>query len=132
MCVDNGRVKKHELTISPRIPSRWIPDERVVACFNCAAMFTFFRRKHHCRSCGRIFCRPCSSYREVLPFSTRYTTPQRVCLSCFDRLRKTQQVAWLISALSVMPLTFIELFVVRLLDKEWNYAVNQLLGMYRG
>jgi len=132
MCVDNGRAKKHELTISPRIPSRWIPDERVVACFDCTASFTFFRRKHHCRSCGRVFCRPCSSHRGRMPFSMLYTTPQRVCLSCFDRLRKTQQVAWLISALSVMPLTFNELFMVRLLDKEWNYAVNQLLGMYRG
>lgn len=132
MCVDNSHSLVTPLTISPRLPSRWIPDERVSACFECTTIFSFFRRKHHCRSCGRVFCRTCSAQRECLPFSTLYRTAQRVCCSCAQRLRKTQQVAWLIHALSVMPLTFAELFQVRLLDKEWNCAVNLLLGMYRG
>lgn len=132
MYVDNSQNTKHELTISPRIPSRWIPDERVSRCFDCAETFSFFRRKHHCRSCGRVFCATCSSYRERMPFSTMYRTAQRLCLSCSLVQRKTRQVAWLISALSVMPLTFHQLFEVRLLNKEWNYAVNILLGVYRG
>jgi len=35
----------------------WMPDERVSQCFKCNKGFDLFKRRHHCRSCGRIFCR---------------------------------------------------------------------------
>lgn len=34
----------------------WIKDESSKECFDCQTIFTTFRRKHHCRICGSIFC----------------------------------------------------------------------------
>ncbi|KAI9319827.1 hypothetical protein BX666DRAFT_1916690 [Dichotomocladium elegans] len=39
----------------------WMPDEQCKECFDCNARFTLFRRKHHCRICGQIFCAKCAS-----------------------------------------------------------------------
>jgi hypothetical protein len=35
-------------------------DEGVRECYECRAPFTTFRRKHHCRVCGLIFCGQCA------------------------------------------------------------------------
>lgn len=123
MCVDRKDHQQRTLTIRSRRPVTWIPDERVTNCFECKTTFTFFRRKHHCRSCGRIFCNDCSSHRLV--------DRLRVCSACFVYGQKKTNVEWLLSALSVMPVTFLELFHLRLLDKHWNDGVNILLGIYR-
>ncbi|KAF4664474.1 1-phosphatidylinositol-3-phosphate 5-kinase [Perkinsus olseni] len=42
--------------------SLWMPDEKCTACFGCSRTFHAFRRKHHCRICGRIFCYRCSNH----------------------------------------------------------------------
>ena len=43
-------------------------DDRIVThCFKCGATFGLFLRKHHCRSCGRIFCHNCSQWTEDIP-----------------------------------------------------------------
>lgn len=34
----------------------WMPDEASKECTGCQSVFTAFRRKHHCRVCGQIFC----------------------------------------------------------------------------
>lgn len=40
----------------------WVPDEKAITCYNCQQQFsTLFLRKHHCRICGNIFCKVCSS-----------------------------------------------------------------------
>lgn len=131
MCVDHQHHAERTLTIRPRLPVTWIPDERVSACFNCGRTFSLFRRKHHCRSCGRIFCDTCSTHRERIPHHLS-EQPQRVCGSCQVLVRQVHQVEGLICMLANMPVTFSVLFQVRLLNKEWNYAVNTLLGLYRG
>ena len=40
--------------------SLWMPDETSTHCTACRAAFRVFRRKHHCRVCGQIFCSRCS------------------------------------------------------------------------
>lgn len=32
----------------------WMPDEQCRECFDCNAPFNIFRRKHHCRACGKL------------------------------------------------------------------------------
>ena len=38
---------------------RWVADSEVKACAACGSLFTQLRRKHHCRSCGHIYCSKC-------------------------------------------------------------------------
>uniref|UniRef100_A0A3P8UBW0 Lateral signaling target protein 2 homolog n=1 Tax=Amphiprion percula TaxID=161767 RepID=A0A3P8UBW0_AMPPE len=63
-------------------PPDWVPDEACNSCITCKAPFTVIRRKHHCRSCGKIFCSRCSSHSAPLP---RYgqVKPVRVCTHCY-------------------------------------------------
>lgn len=40
----------------------WVPDEKAQTCYNCQKQFSaIFLRKHHCRICGNVFCKDCSS-----------------------------------------------------------------------
>lgn len=39
----------------------WMRDENAKDCFHCGNAFSTFRRKHHCRTCGQIFCSNCTS-----------------------------------------------------------------------
>ncbi|XP_049880535.1 lateral signaling target protein 2 homolog [Pectinophora gossypiella] len=63
----------------------WVPDIAAPACMRCAAAFTAFRRRHHCRNCGKVFCASCSSNSLPLP---RYgqLKPVRVCEECFQSI----------------------------------------------
>ncbi|XP_040822044.1 lateral signaling target protein 2 homolog isoform X1 [Ochotona curzoniae] len=63
-------------------PPEWVPDEACGVCTACKAPFTVIRRRHHCRSCGKIFCSRCSSHSAPLP---RYgqVKPVRVCTHCY-------------------------------------------------
>ncbi|KAI1709126.1 FYVE zinc finger domain-containing protein [Ditylenchus destructor] len=63
--------------------SRWVPDERTSRCTACDVYFCLFRRRHHCRSCGRIFCSRCSEGRLPLP-ELGFIRPVRICDECFE------------------------------------------------
>ena len=90
----------------------WIPDKARSSCAKCgdpfrqiigmcdpfslshalfhllAHLHTLFLHagtgKHHCRSCGDIFCGKCSRRRLALP-SMKYVEPVRVCDDCFEK-----------------------------------------------
>lgn len=63
-------------------PPKWVPDEEVERCTACKTPFTFVRRRHHCRNCGKIFCQKCSSTTVPLPHYG-HQKPVRVCHRCF-------------------------------------------------
>lgn len=54
----------------PRIDISFCPqldsDAKYCANFFCHAPFSIFRRKHHCRKCGGVFCDDCASLRTEL------------------------------------------------------------------
>ncbi|XP_071560675.1 RUN and FYVE domain-containing protein 2 isoform X1 [Temnothorax nylanderi] len=58
----------------------WADDRTVTQCKGCSREFNMTRRKHHCRSCGNIFCNACSDNTTGLPNSTK---PVRVCDECY-------------------------------------------------
>ncbi len=37
----------------------WMPDGNCKECYECGDKFNTFRRRHHCRICGQIFCSRC-------------------------------------------------------------------------
>lgn len=60
----------------------WVPDEDARFCAACAEPFTLLRRRHHCRSCGAVFCAGCSASRSLLPPRMNREAPARTCAQC--------------------------------------------------
>lgn len=59
----------------------WMPDSKSKECYECCQKFTTFRRKHHCRLCGQIFCSKCCS--QVVPGKIIECTGNlKVCTYC--------------------------------------------------
>ncbi|KAM6116155.1 lateral signaling target protein 2 homolog [Pterocles gutturalis] len=91
--VDSPRVADCPLCSSPtdaaglrsagarRLPE-WVPDSTCSQCSACGSSFTLLRRRHHCRSCGKIFCARCSPHAAVLPHYGQ-PKPVRVCTHCY-------------------------------------------------
>ncbi|ALC49253.1 CG3632 [Drosophila busckii] len=63
----------------------WVPDHAVSRCSHCQIEFWLGRRKHHCRSCGEIFCADCSEFWAPLPFEKLFN-PVRLCGSCYTNV----------------------------------------------
>ena len=66
--------------------SGWTPDKMASECKKCNKEFSITRRKHHCRSCGQIFCNQCSDHVLPLPSDTaggQLGKPVRVCDICW-------------------------------------------------
>ena len=59
----NGTKMAQKDSMSSPDRKYWMPDEVATSCYECEAKFTTFRRRHHCRVCGQIFCsKCCNSY----------------------------------------------------------------------
>lgn len=73
-------------------PPAWIPDGKAPRCMSCKTAFTAFRRRHHCRNCGGVFCGVCSNASAPLP-KYGLTKAVRVCRECYVReVRQSQAV----------------------------------------
>lgn len=66
------------------LPPRWRLDSR---CNICQVKFTYFKNRHHCRSCGESVCSTHSNRRLPLKH-IGLQTPQRVCILCYDEMRE--------------------------------------------
>lgn len=62
--------------------SEWEPDNGR-ECSLCAANFTIFKRKHHCRFCGKLVCKDCSEHKAVPASGAK--REMRMCNSCKRR-----------------------------------------------
>jgi len=76
----------------------WMSDRSSKACYECEQLFTFFRRRHHCRSCGQIFCTNCcarlpqSFGGNKVDDSIGRLRKQLVCHTCHRQLREGLQM----------------------------------------
>ncbi|XP_063794947.1 zinc finger FYVE domain-containing protein 9 isoform X2 [Pseudophryne corroboree] len=68
----------------------WIPDSHAPNCMKCEARFTFTKRRHHCRACGKVFCATCCSLKCKLLYMDKKEA--RVCVTCHSVLINAQ--AW--------------------------------------
>ncbi|ULT83416.1 hypothetical protein L3Y34_012567 [Caenorhabditis briggsae] len=67
----------------------WMPDSTGRECYQCEERFTTFRRRHHCRLCGQIFCAKCCSS-HIDGAALGYMGELRLCDYC---ARKVQRLA---------------------------------------
>ncbi|XP_056671115.1 zinc finger FYVE domain-containing protein 9 isoform X2 [Monodelphis domestica] len=67
----------------------WVPDSQAPNCMKCEARFTFTKRRHHCRACGKVFCAACCSLKCKLLYMERKEA--RVCVICHSVLMNVAQ-----------------------------------------
>ncbi|RDB29600.1 1-phosphatidylinositol 3-phosphate 5-kinase FAB1 [Hypsizygus marmoreus] len=68
----------------------WMDDENCKECYDCKSVFTTWRRKHHCRICGQIFCSRCAS--NIIKGSRfGHDGMVRVCNLCLEKLAKVDE-----------------------------------------
>ena len=92
MLIDRPSVE-NKVNLKSIKPMTWIPDTRVHHCFKCSCEFSWFNRKHHCRSCGRIFCHSCSSYMVKPPkYSKLEYKELRMCAECARSNRESLEI----------------------------------------
>ncbi|GFV39401.1 1-phosphatidylinositol 3-phosphate 5-kinase [Trichonephila clavipes] len=84
----------------------WMLDSNCKECYDCGDKFTTFRRRHHCRVCGQIFCWRCCNqeipgdligYTEVV-FLLVHLSEGRFDLSTFRSERRNEA-----STLTIRP-----------------------------
>lgn len=68
----------------------WVPDSASSVCTNpaCGKAFTLFRRRHHCRRCGGLFCKDCLDWKPVQvihPTNGMSWKKELCCIKCFQR-----------------------------------------------
>jgi len=82
--IQNSTVDKE--LFEHEMKKKWMPDSSVVGCQACQVVFTYVIRRHHCRSCGRIFCNDCSSNKLLMKLPNMDTERnERVCNKCFNK-----------------------------------------------
>ena len=89
---DTSALEKGQITVSPTLEHQFVPviwerDGEVSKCRCCGTSFSTFKRKHHCRSCGRIFCEKCTNFSISLK-DLGFVEDQRVCFDCFHVRRE--------------------------------------------
>lgn len=63
----------------------YIPEALIKDCISCKIPFSTFRRRHHCKYCGGVFCSVCTQNR----FQTENGLwVDKVCVKCFTYLSK--------------------------------------------
>jgi len=60
----------------------WMPDKLCKNCYTCDQPFTMFRRRHHCRLCGQIFCGGCCGNFVAVGREEK----ERHCGECFEEI----------------------------------------------
>lgn len=68
----------------------WQRDETSDSCIRCRSAFGTFRRRHHCRCCGYIFCHQCCS---CLAKINGFDALQRICVHCALRSKPSSGAA---------------------------------------
>lgn len=53
-----GILSKNRGAVLGEVAPVWVPDAQAQVCMKCGVKFTFTKRRHHCRACGKV--RKCS------------------------------------------------------------------------
>ncbi|XP_070538407.1 uncharacterized protein [Ptychodera flava] len=88
--VEESQDQSGQLDVQEITKNHWVNNSERSECVNpnCKKKFSLTERKHHCRSCGEVYCWSCTSYERRLsalaepdPAGKRY----KVCFRCYDQ-----------------------------------------------
>lgn len=109
-----GILSKNRGAVLGEVAPVWVPDAQAQVCMKCGVKFTFTKRRHHCRACGkvgkgmskdvkqnkkrifkvivdtRLFCQVVCGLCSSLKFKLSHLEGKegRVCVSCHSALMK--------------------------------------------
>lgn len=139
----------------PRKNYSWIDDSSVGNCYNCKIYFSFIRRKHHCRHCGKIFCYECCNNWKNLPedmlsndsvkgtwneyfasYVPSYISPTsykryRICYACNELMDAISYTKRLIDVFNIINVDIRLLKKVASISRLWRNASNYCLSVFR-
>jgi len=75
--------------------NKWINDSNCNKCCKCKKYFHLFRRKHHCRKCGFIYCHEC------LNDVVYYGLKTKICKICNIRKNNKTYYEYIIDQLNI-------------------------------
>ncbi|KAJ8401909.1 hypothetical protein AAFF_G00374900 [Aldrovandia affinis] len=78
----------------------WVPDSEAPNCMNCLQKFTFTKRRHHCRACGKVYCAVCCNRKCRLKYLEKEA---RVCVVCYETIHKAQALERMMSPTGPSP-----------------------------
>ena len=149
--------KKMNSCISPtdkivylKTNEKWVDSNIVSKCQKCNNSFNFFTRKHHCRSCGDVFCYKCCYKYIDIPnklikkpkedvsymsfVKTKYRElmngiNQLVCNDCETKICQLKEVEPLIQIFAYLELK--DLYNVSAVSKNYNIAAKYHIARFR-
>lgn len=105
---------------------RWIADNQVRQCQGCDVPFTHFRRRHHCRHCGHVYCVKCCDQKTPLPY-LGYIHSERVCVRCHDHAKLVEQAFSMQMNTKIVAL---EVLTIICKEKDQIKTVIEIGGVY--
>ena len=146
--IDRKRSNSNPINIPARKPSVWVPNKKVNTCFDCGAEFGYLIRKHHCRSCGRIFCYDCARwYCKDNDYIPKPTPPEksfmdltqymedknkmRVCRTCNESVNVSNVYKDQVDIFINLPIKISQLVYLRTVSKKWCKIINYIISIYR-
>eukprot|EP00475_Leptophrys_vorax_P033384 TRINITY_DN5234_c0_g1_i1.p1 TRINITY_DN5234_c0_g1~~TRINITY_DN5234_c0_g1_i1.p1 ORF type:complete len:312 (+),score=81.17 TRINITY_DN5234_c0_g1_i1:74-1009(+) len=87
-----GNISNMRRSNHPACPE-WTPDAEEKVCVRCKSGFSLTNRRHHCRSCGRLFdANCCSEFTDLSQIGFPANALVRVCVECADKSNSTKQL----------------------------------------
>lgn len=125
--------------VIPRRMNFWVDERYISNCNNCNIEFSLFNRKHHCRYCGRIFCKYCSEKRIVFPkyinlnndlnrdntyfdiiWNWKKNEEKRVCDKCYEFIFNKISIKNDMKVLDLLNLNIKDYYKLSLVCKKWR------------
>ena len=92
----------------------WVSDESVSTCRKCHSHFGFLTRKHHCRSCGNIFCYFCLDSAKIC----------KMCKTTIDSYYHLNLI------ISLLPLSFPDYYQLLFVNKKYNKVCKKYINYF--
>ena len=145
MYVDNS----NKTNLLPRSQEIWIDDNKETSCFKCKTLFSIWRRKHHCRGCGRIFCHSCSDkiiitdalnenniidkdkYIKEYNSNDNIIGEHRCCYKCYTIFTSLRILSSNVKILELLPIDLNDIYKFKCVNKIWNKASIIYLSRFR-
>ncbi|XP_062869744.1 zinc finger FYVE domain-containing protein 16 isoform X2 [Trichomycterus rosablanca] len=78
----------------------WVPDSEAPNCMKCGQKFTFTKRRHHCRACGKVYCASCCNRKCRLKYLDKEA---RVCVVCYETIQRALALERMMSPTGSSP-----------------------------